>query len=153
MFGYNSVILDLSTTWKWFVRFMPWSLYPSLHAVGKGKFFLFSLQGMKPWFISHPACGPSLYKQILLWIYVICNYLYSLHRCPSCIRNTSALPVAPFLWPALASDEDNSHSLSRRSAMFGHILELLIKMELPFAFSALQVICLFIRLDNPKKIF
>jgi hypothetical protein len=60
--------------------------------------------------------------------------------------------VTPFLWPALASDKDNSQSLSWRSAMFGHILELLIKMELPLAFSALQVICLFIRMGNPKNI-
>jgi hypothetical protein len=61
--------------------------------------------------------------------------------------------MTPFLWPALASYKHNSQSLSQRSAMFGHMLELILKIELPVAFSALQVICLFIRLHNPKNVF
>jgi hypothetical protein len=69
--------------------------------------------------------------------------MHSFCRCRSCIRNISALPVAPFLWPALASAKDQC-TLSQHSFMSGHILELLVKMELPLAFSALQVIYLFI---------
>jgi len=49
-----------------------------------------------------------------------------------------------YLWPVLATAEDHTQSnLSHRSFMYGHILELLVKIELPLAFSALQVMCLF----------
>ncbi|PNF39806.1 hypothetical protein B7P43_G03500 [Cryptotermes secundus] len=70
-------------------------------------------------------------------VFLLCGG--NMERCQSCIGNISALPVTPFLWPAHASAKDNLQSLSQHSAMFGHILELLIKMELPLAFSALQL--------------
>jgi len=71
--------------------------------------------------------------------------LHSLPRSRRCVGNISSLPVASFLWPALATGEDHAQSnLSHRSFMFGHILELLVKIELPLAFSALQVMCSFI---------
>ncbi|KAJ4435630.1 hypothetical protein ANN_18246 [Periplaneta americana] len=70
-------------------------------------------------------------------VFLLCGG--NMERCRSCLGNVAALPVGPFLWPALAAAQDKASSnLSHRSTMFGHILELLVKVELPLAFSALQ---------------
>ncbi|XP_069678294.1 protein broad-minded-like [Periplaneta americana] len=71
-------------------------------------------------------------------VFLLCGG--NMERCRSCLGNVAALPVGPFLWPALAAAQDKaSNNLSHRSTMFGHILELLVKVELPLAFSALQI--------------
>ncbi|XP_021940589.1 protein broad-minded-like isoform X2 [Zootermopsis nevadensis] len=62
----------------------------------------------------------------------------NVERCHSCIKSISSLAVAPFLWPALATAKDQC-TFSQHLVMFGHKLELLVKMELPLAFSALQL--------------
>ncbi|KAJ9601036.1 hypothetical protein L9F63_000771, partial [Diploptera punctata] len=60
----------------------------------------------------------------------------NVERCHSCIENALSLPVIPFIWRTLASAHDRS---SQQTFMFGHLLELLVKIELPLAFSALQL--------------
>lgn len=71
-------------------------------------------------------------------VFVLCGG--NMERSRRCIGNVSSLPVTPFLWPAIATSKDHAQStLSHRSFMFGHLLELLVKIELPLAFSALQL--------------
>ncbi|PSN57250.1 hypothetical protein C0J52_02542 [Blattella germanica] len=67
-------------------------------------------------------------------IFLLCGG--NMDRCRNCMENFSSLTVTPFMWRTLASAQD---SMSQKLFMFGHLLELLVKIELPVAFSALQL--------------